>query len=181
MEPLNQKITKITFPSTLPATLRSYANIDWKSRVCSRCKLWIYRFVKKHRHEILVYLCRLMWRRFQIKSVCCCCYCWKTSFIEYYLHQAQTVSSKQTWARQWAPEHAHCFLQIGPWFDASQSAQCATGARTRASLLVSRRNICSHRLFNNWCAATNRRFLRCCNSNGIHSLKVFYPVPAEKI
>ena len=53
-----------------------------------------------------------MWRDYQFKSVSWYCYCWKTSWIEYYLHYAQLASSNKTWARRWAPEHAHSSLYI---------------------------------------------------------------------
>ena len=40
--------------STLSATLKCYAKRDWKPCVCSRLKLWIYRFVKKEPRNVLV-------------------------------------------------------------------------------------------------------------------------------
>ena len=40
-----------------------------------------------------------MRKKLQFKIVCWFCYCWKLSWIEYYLHQAQLVLSKETWAR----------------------------------------------------------------------------------
>ena len=76
----------LLFLSTLSHTLWCYAKIDLKTRVCSRCKLWIHRFVKKQRCRILVSLWRFMWRDLQFKSICCYCYCWQTSWVDYYLH-----------------------------------------------------------------------------------------------
>ena len=43
---------------------------DWKPRVPSRCKLWIYWFVKKQRYKISVNLWRFMWIDLQFKSLC---------------------------------------------------------------------------------------------------------------
>ena len=97
-----------------PATSRCYAKRNWKSWFCSRCKLWMYTLGKKQLYNVLVDLRRFMWRDLQMKSVCWYCYCWKTSWIDHYLHQTQLVSSKQSWTRRWVPEHAHCSLQISP-------------------------------------------------------------------
>ena len=77
---------KLLFLSTLSDTLWCYAKRNWKSRVCSRCKFWVYRFVKKQRYKLFVNLWRFMWRDLQFKSICWYCYCWQTSWIEYFLH-----------------------------------------------------------------------------------------------
>ena len=84
MEPFNQNLTKFIFLSTLPATLWCHAISDWKSRVCSRCKLWIYRFVKKQRYKILVNIWGFIWRDLQFRSICWYCYCWESSWFDYY-------------------------------------------------------------------------------------------------
>ena len=67
LEPFNQNLTKFTFLSTLPANLRCYAKRNSKPWVCSRCTLWIYRFVKKQRYKVLVDLWRFMLRILKFK------------------------------------------------------------------------------------------------------------------
>ena len=59
-----ERSTKIWqfFQSTLPATFRCHAERDWKSRVCSTCKLWIYMFVKRQTYKISVRLWWFMWK-----------------------------------------------------------------------------------------------------------------------
>ena len=106
MERLNKNLTENTFLSTFATTLRCYAEKLWQTRVCSRCKLWNHRFVKKQRYKVVVNLWLFMWRDLQFKRVGWYCNCWKTLWIEYKLHSAPLVSSRQTWARRWAPEHA---------------------------------------------------------------------------
>ena len=64
----------LLFLSTLSDTLWCNAKRDWKSRVGSRCKLWIYRIVDKKRYKILVNLWRFMWRDLQHKSICWYCH-----------------------------------------------------------------------------------------------------------
>ena len=76
---------KFTFLSTVSDTLWCYAKRNWKSRVCSKCKFWIYRLVKK-RYKILVNVSRVIRKDLQLKSICWHCYCWQTSWIENYLH-----------------------------------------------------------------------------------------------
>ena len=49
----------------------------------------------------------------------------------------------------------------------------------RACCLVSRRNICSLRSFFDWLVATQRRSITLLYKHRIHSLKKFYPGPAE--
>ena len=90
--------------------------------VCSRCKLWIYKFVEKQLYKVPVNLWRFMWRVLQFRSVWWYWYYWKTWWNEHYVHWAQPVSSKQTCTRCWAPKHAHCSLPFSPWRDASQCA-----------------------------------------------------------
>ena len=70
MEHFNQNVTKISFLSTPPANLFCYAKRDWKSWVCSRCKLWINRFVKKQRYKMHFSFWRIIWRDLHFKSIC---------------------------------------------------------------------------------------------------------------
>ena len=81
----NQKLTKRFFNNT-----RSHFTMlcekNWICRVRSRCKLWIYRFFKEQRCKVLANLWRVMWRSLQFWRNFWCYYCWKTSWIEYYLH-----------------------------------------------------------------------------------------------
>ena len=114
------KFDNACFFSALSDTLWCYAGRDWKSRVCSRCKFSFYRCVIKQRCKKLVKLGPFMWRDSQIKSICWCCYCWHTSWIEYFLHWAQFVSSKHTWPRRLVPENAPCFFQVTAWCDGNQ-------------------------------------------------------------
>ena len=53
-----------------------------------------------------------MWRDLLLERVCWYCHCWMTFSIRYFLQWARLVSSKQTWARRWAKEHAHSPLRI---------------------------------------------------------------------
>ena len=43
----NQNVTKFFSSITLLETLWCYARTNWKPSVCSRCKLWIHKFLKK--------------------------------------------------------------------------------------------------------------------------------------
>ena len=54
LEPLNLSLKKLTFLPTLSASIRSYARKEWKTRICSTCKLRIYQFVKKQRFRVLM-------------------------------------------------------------------------------------------------------------------------------
>ena len=112
LDSLNQNLTKSTFLTLLSATLFCYTKSDSKSRVSSRCKLWICRFVQKGRHKELGILHLLMWNDFQFRMYCWCCCWWKNSCVEYYLKQAQAVSSKNALANFWAPQHEPCSLQL---------------------------------------------------------------------
>ena len=49
-----QSLTKFTFLSTVTTTLRWYAESNWYSRVCSRCKPWIYKLVRQNRTKYLL-------------------------------------------------------------------------------------------------------------------------------
>ena len=174
-------LIKFTFFSTFPVTSRYYATRDWKSRVCSLCTLWIYRLIKNWQCKIHVSVWRFVWRNLQFRSNCWFRYCWKTSWIECFLHPAQLVSSKQTWAISWAPQHAHCSPRIFPWCGGNQYAYCTIGTRIGASWLVLRRNICSLRSFIDWLVATHRRSFTLLYKNRIHSLKISYHGPAETV
>ena len=122
---------------------------------------------------------RFMWRDLKFKSVYQYCYCRKTSWVEYYLYQAQLASSKQTWSRRWFREHTHCSHQNFLWFDASQYAKRTRGAGIRASWPVSRRNMRSLRSFINWLVTTNRRTISLSYKHRILSLKILNPGRAE--
>ena len=54
----SRSLTNFTFLSSLPATLRRFANKDWKAPVCSRCKLSKSRSVRKQLHKVLANLCK---------------------------------------------------------------------------------------------------------------------------
>ena len=54
------------FSSTLLATLWCYAERNWKSRDCSRCKLWNYRFIQKQRYKVIDNLWQLTGKKFAI-------------------------------------------------------------------------------------------------------------------
>ena len=82
-----------------------------KSRVCSRCKLWNYRFVQNQLHKVLDNLWRFMLRDLQFKSVCWYCLGRKTSTIEDYLHWAQLVSSNKL-GRDVELKNTHSSLQV---------------------------------------------------------------------
>ena len=82
----NRICQNLHFLSTLPATLWCYANRKWKFRVCSRCKVSIYRFVNKYWYKTLDNISRFMWRDLKHRSICWYCYCWRASWIEFYLH-----------------------------------------------------------------------------------------------
>ena len=56
------------FPSTLATTLRCFAERNRWAQVCSRCKLWIYRFLKKQRYKVIVNLWQFMWKNFISKA-----------------------------------------------------------------------------------------------------------------
>ena len=111
----------LPFLSKFPASLPCYTKRKWESHVCSRCKLWNTWFLET-KQKLPNNLWLLLWRKLQFKSVCWYFYCWRTWWIEYYIDWAQLASSKQTWARRWAQEHAHCFLHFSPWCDASKHA-----------------------------------------------------------
>ena len=76
----------ILFLSTLPTSLGCYAKGNWKSRVCAKSRLWIYWFVKKHRHKTLLILWRYFWGDLQFKSLCWHCHLCETSRSEHNLH-----------------------------------------------------------------------------------------------
>ena len=44
LNPFNKILTKFFLWSAFSATLRCHAKRTWKSRVCTRCELWNYRF-----------------------------------------------------------------------------------------------------------------------------------------
>ena len=129
----------------------------------------------KQRYKVLVNHWRFMWRDLLFKSICWYCYYWQTSWIEYYLHWAQLVSSKQAWAGRWGPEHAHCSFQVSSWCDPSQYIQCTIGTRIRAIWKVSRRNICSLRSFIDGLVATHRQSITFLYKHRIHSSKFYIP------
>ena len=79
----------------------------------------------------------------------------------------------QTWARHWAPEHAHCSFRATLRYDASQYAYCTIGTRIRASWLVSGRNICSLRSLIDWLVATHIRLITQLYQHRIHSIKFY--------
>ena len=112
----------LLFLSTLSDFFWCYVKRGWKSRVFSRCKLWFYRFVEKQQYKLLVNPWRFLWKDLEFKTTWWYCCCWQTSWVEYYLQWGQLVSSKQTWPRCWAPEHAHCSFQVAPLCDANQYA-----------------------------------------------------------
>ena len=76
----------ILFVSTFPTSLRCYAKGNWKSRACARNKLWIFSFIIKQRHKILVNIWRFLWGDLQFKSLCWHCHCWETSGSQHNLH-----------------------------------------------------------------------------------------------
>ena len=106
---------KFTFYIDTPSQFMMLCKKELK--VLSLCKLWFHRFGKKQRYSILVNLWIFIWTDLQLKSKCWFCYCWKTSWIEYFLHWALFVSPKQNRARRWAPEHVHFSFQVSPWWD----------------------------------------------------------------
>ena len=65
--------------STHSDTLWCYAKRDWKSGVCSRCKLWINGFLKEQRYKILVNFSRFKWRVLQFERISWYCHHWKKS------------------------------------------------------------------------------------------------------
>ena len=116
-------------------------------------------FVKKQRFKILVIFWQFMLKDLHFKGVFWYWYCWNTSWNEYYLRLAQLVSSKQSWARRWAPEHVKCSLQISPW--------CG------ASLHPTIGNLCTLRAFVDRLVATNRRTTVLLHKHCIRSFKIF--------
>ena len=76
----------LLFLSTFPTSLRCYANVNWKSRICLWSKLWIFWFVLKQRYKVLVNFWRLLWKDLQFKGLCWHCHRWETSRSEHNLH-----------------------------------------------------------------------------------------------
>ena len=52
--PFSEKLSKTSLLSTLSNTSWCYAKTTWKSKVCSRCRFWIYRFGEKQRYKYLL-------------------------------------------------------------------------------------------------------------------------------
>ena len=48
---------------------------NWWYRVCSTCKLWVYRFHKRHRYKVLVIIWPVMCGDLHLESLCWYWYC----------------------------------------------------------------------------------------------------------
>ena len=89
-------------------------------------------------------------------------------------HQSKLVPDNECQSTHIVPFSSPCdVMQV--------STVCTVGSRIIASWLVSERNICTLLSFVDWLVASTRRLITLLCKHRIHSLKAFYPRPAETI